>query len=231
MKKYPNVKITVSESGSGNGVKSLINSTCDIATMSRFMKDNEFKSAVSKNVLPVAHIVALDGICIIVHPSNNVSNLTIEQIQEIYTGKINNWKQVGGQNSPIVVISRDTNSGTYETFENIVMSGKKMSQLVEYTSSNGAARSRIKDTKAGIAYIGVGFTDKTTKSIKVNGVSANLSNIRSGKYKITRPLYMFTNRYPEIGSYIYEFITFHLSEQGQEIISEIGFVPIVDYNQ
>ena len=115
------VNITVSESGSGNGAKSILNKKCEIANMSRFMKDGEFKACVENDVFPVAHVVALDGLPVLVHPSNPVKALTIEQIRKIYTGDITNWKQVGGPDMKIVKISRDTNSGTYETFKTKVM--------------------------------------------------------------------------------------------------------------
>ena len=121
MSKNPDVNITVSESGSGNGAKSLINGACDIADMSRFMKDKEFNAAVEKGIMPVAHVVAIDGIAVIVHPSNSIKDLTVDQVKDIYMGKVKNWKKVGGPSKKIVKISRDTNSGTYETFEGLVM--------------------------------------------------------------------------------------------------------------
>ncbi len=116
MAKNKGVNVTVNESGSGNGAKGIINSTCDIANMSRFMKEKEFKAAAEKGVMPVAHVVAMDGLPVLVHPSNPVKQLTVEQVRDIYMGKTTNWKQVGGPDKEIVVISRDTNSGTYETF-------------------------------------------------------------------------------------------------------------------
>ena len=140
MSKHPDVNITVSESGSGNGAKSLVNGTCDVAAMSRFMKDNEFQAAVAKGVMPVAHVVAVDGLAVIVHPSNRVKDLTLEQIRDIYEGKIKNWSELGGPSSPIVKISRDTNSGTYETFESLVMHGARVSGDTETTGSNGGMR-------------------------------------------------------------------------------------------
>ena len=124
MAKNKGINITVSESGSGNGAKSLINGTCQIADMSRFMKPKEFKAAANNGIMPVAHVVALDGLPILVHPSNPIKGLTIEQIRDIYLGKIKNWKEIGGPNLKIVKISRDTNSGTYETFEKLVMNIK-----------------------------------------------------------------------------------------------------------
>ena len=109
-KLYPDVAITVNKSGSGTGASALIDSRCDIATMSRFMKDKEFKNAVDKGVFPVAHAIAMDGVCVVLHPSNPISALTTEQVRDIYTGKITNWKELGGPDMSIVAISRDTSS-------------------------------------------------------------------------------------------------------------------------
>lgn len=223
------VNITVSESGSGNGAKSLINKTCQIATMSRFMKDEEMQAALNKYIFPVPHVVALDGLPIIVHPSNPVTNLTIEQIKNIYTGKITNWKQVGGPNLAIVTISRDTNSGTYETFENLVMNKEKIGKGCEYVGSNGAVRGRVQSTPAAIGYAGLGFVDHTVKALSVNGVMPTKKSIISGKYPIARPLYMFTNGYPKLGSDVYRFVTLYLTKKGQEIIEGIGFIPTTEY--
>jgi phosphate transport system substrate-binding protein len=229
MKQNPGVNITVSESGSGNGAKSLINGGCDIADMSRFMKDDEFKAAVGKGVFPVAHVVALDGIAMIVHPSNPVGEITMEKIKDIYTGKINNWKELGGPDRKIVMISRDTNSGTYETFEGLVMKKEKIVEGTEYVGSNGAVRSRVQNTPAAIGYVGLGFLDKTVKGLTVNGVFPTLRTISSGAYPIARPLFMFTNGYPRMGSQVYRFVTFHLSKEGQQIVNRIGFVPVTSY--
>ena len=140
MSKHPDVNITVSESGSGNGAKSLVNGTCDVAAMSRFMKDNEFQAAVAKGVMPVAHVVAVDGLAMIVHPSNRVKDLSLEQLRDIYEGKIKNWSEVGGPSLPIVKIGRDTNSGTYETFESLVMQGARVSGDAETSAATARVR-------------------------------------------------------------------------------------------
>ena len=223
------VDILVSESGSGNGAKSLINGTCDIADMSRFMKDKEFKAAVGKGIFPVAHVVALDGIAIIVHPSNPVENITIDQIRDIYKGKIRSWKELGGPNKKIVMISRDTNSGTYETFHKLVMKKQKIVQSCEYVGSNGAVRGRVQNTSTAIGYVGLGFLDRSVKGLKVNKVYPTLRTISIGKYPIARPLFMFTNGYPKMGSHMYQFVTLYLTKKGQEIIKGIGFVPLTKY--
>ena len=229
MERNSGVKITVAESGSGNGAKSLINGTCDVADMSRFMKVEEFKAAVEKGVTPVAHAVAMDGIAVIVHPANPVKALTKAQVAGIYTGKITNWKEVGGPDAKIVVISRDTNSGTYEAFEELALKKQKMSTGVEYAGSNGAIRQRVQSTQGAIGFVGLGFVDKTVKALVVDGVEPSRDTVVSGKYPISRPLFMFTNGYPALGSHLHAFTTLHLSKKGQEIIEGIGFVPVTEY--
>ena len=237
MDKNPNVNVTVGESGSGNGAKSLINGVCDIADMSRFMKDKEFAAAVENGIMPVAHVVAMDGLPILVHPSNPLKGLTVEQVRDIYLGKITNWKELGGPDMQIVAISRDTNSGTYETFEKKVMTyhaggekvkGKIMSGC-EYVGSNGAVRQRVQSTPAAIGYAGLGFVDRTVKALLINDIEPNLDTVSSGVYPIARPLFMFTNGYPKLGSHVFKFVTLHLTEKGQEMVEDIGFVPVTQY--
>ena len=225
----PGVDVTVSESGSGNGAKSLINGTCDIGNMSRFMKIKEFKAAVANGVTPVAHVVAMDGIAMVVHPSNPVKELTLQQIKDIYLGKITNWRELGGPNMEIVVVSRDTNSGTYETFEGLVMNKEKVSSKAEVTGSNGQTRTRVQKTRGAIGYVGLGYVDRSLKSVPVNGVQASFRTVASGQYPISRPLYMFTNGYPKLGSPVHAFVTIHLSKKGQEMVKSIGYVPVTDY--
>ncbi len=220
------VNITVSESGSGNGAKSLINGTCNVADMSRFMKDKEFKAAVAKGITPVPHVVALDGLPILVHPSNPIKNLKVEQVRNIYKGTIKNWKDLGGPNQKIVIISRDTNSGTYETFNKLVMKKQKITNSCEYVGSNGAVRGRVQSTPAAIGYAGLGFVDKSVKALKINGIYPSAKTVSSGKYPIARPLFMFTNGYPKMGSHVYRFVTLHLTRKGREIIKRIGFIPV-----
>jgi phosphate transport system substrate-binding protein len=233
MKNNPGVNVTVSESGSGNGAKSIVNKAAQVGMMSRFMKAGEFKAAVENGVMPVAHVVALDGLPILVHPSNPVKDLTVEQVRKIYKGDIKNWKEVGGPDAVIVVISRDTNSGTYETFYGKVMThagGKdKIGAGAEYVGSNGAVRQRVQSTPAAIGYAGLGFVDKTVKALKINGVTPSEATVRSGEYPIARALYMFTDQYPAMGSHLYRFMNLHLTQEGEEIIKSIGYVTVTRY--
>lgn len=221
--------ITVSKTGSGDGATALVEGRCNIAMMSRFMKGSEYKAAVEKEIYPVAHAIAMDGVCPVVHPSNPVKELTRAQVKDIYTGKISNWNEIGGADMPIVIISRDTSSGTYETFHKLVMKKEKMADSVEYVNSNPQSHARVKNTKGAIGYVGLGFIDRHVKALKIDGVTPNQSTISKGIFPVSRPLFLFTNGYPTLGSVVHAFCTFHLTEEGQEIIEDKGFVPVTRY--
>ncbi|MFO7899337.1 MAG: PstS family phosphate ABC transporter substrate-binding protein [Planctomycetota bacterium] len=223
------VQIMVGESGSGNGAKALVRGDCDIANTSRPMKPKEFQAAVEKGIYPVAHVVALDGIAIIVSPSNPVGKLTMDKIKAIYKGEITNWKDVGGRDMEIVRVSRDSSSGTFETFHNLVMKKEKMVTGTERVASNTDARQRVRNNKAAIAYVGLGYVDNTVKACKVNGILPSKGTVRSGQYPISRPLFMWTNGYPKLGSHVYRVVTLHLSKNGQRIVEAVGFIPATNY--
>jgi len=232
MKMHPEVAITVKKTGSGDGAAALVDGRCDIAMMSRFMKSEEFKKCVNKPgdtvVFPVAHAIANDGVCVVVHPSNPVAKLTIAQVRDIYTGRITNWNQLGGPNRAIVVISRDTSSGTYETFDGLVMNKEKMAANVEYVNANPQAQARVASTQGAIGYVGLAFLEGV-KALTIDGVAPTRQTIAKGTYPISRPLFLFTNGYPKLGSLVHEFCTFYLTERGQEIIEAKGFVPLTVY--
>jgi phosphate transport system substrate-binding protein len=225
MGKHPDVNITVSESGSGNGAKGIINAACDVGTMSRPMKGSEKKAAQDAGVLPIEHVVALDGIAVVVHPSNPLANLTIEQIRSIYTGVIKNWKDLGGPDQPIVVISRDTNSGTYETFETLVMNKEKMGGKVEYVGSNGAIRQRVMSTEAAVGYVGLAFTEGV-KALTVNGVEVSPETVRAKTYPVARELYMYTGGRPKPGTALHDYVNLFATPEGKKIVEDVGFVPV-----
>jgi phosphate transport system substrate-binding protein len=127
------------------------------------------------------------------------------------------------------MISRDTNSGTYETFEKLVMKKEKIFEKAEYVGSNGAIRQRVQSTPAAIGYVGLGFVDRSVKPLEIDGVIPDMNTISSGIYPIARPLFMFTNGYPKLGTHLHRFITLYLSPRGQEIVEEIGFIPVTKY--
>lgn len=224
-KANPSVNITVGESGSGNGAKALINGTCQVGTMSRAFKDTEKKAAEETGVLPIAHIVALDGLAVVVHPSNPLKDLTVEQIRRIYTGEVKNWKEVGGPDRPIVVVSRDTNSGTYECFESLVLKNQKIVGSAEYAGSNGAVRDRVKSTESAIGYVGLAFIEGV-KAVAVNGVMVSAETVQNKTYPIARPLYMYTNGEPKEGTHVRKFVDLFKTRDGVRMVEDIGYVPV-----
>jgi phosphate transport system substrate-binding protein len=226
MSQNPALRISVSESGSGNGAKSLINGACQVATMSRPMKAQETLAAQTKSVRPVAHIVAMDALPVIVHPSNPIKELTLEQVRDIYFGRINNWQFLGGPNQRIVRISRDTNSGTYECFEEMVMKKTRLASNVEYVGSNGAVRQRVMSTPAAIGYAGLGFVNASVKAVPINGVMPSAATVLDNSYPLARPLYMYTNGEPASNTLAFTFINFCNTPKGRELIEAVGFVAV-----
>jgi phosphate transport system substrate-binding protein len=127
------------------------------------------------------------------------------------------------------MISRDTNSGTYETFEKLVMKKEKIYEKAEYVGSNGAIRQRVQSTPAAIGYVGLGFVDRSVKALEIDKVIPDMNTISSGIYPIARPLFMFTDGYPKLGTHLHRFMTLYLTPKGQEIVEEIGFIPVTKY--
>ena len=160
MKAHPGVNISLSGGGSGEGIKALIDKSTDIATSSREIKEEETKLAQSKGVNPMEIKVGIDAIVPVVHPSNKVKGLTIDQLSQIYQGKLTNWKEVGGDNKPIVVISRDSSSGTFESWGHLVLSGARVTPKAQLQASNGAVVQAVSHNKYAIGYIGLGYQNK-----------------------------------------------------------------------
>ena len=224
MEQHPDVDISVRGGGSGVGIAALIDGTCDIAMASRPMKTKELKSARSKGINPVATVIARDGIAIIVHPSNPLSEITMAQLRDIYTGKISNWKDVGGKSGRIVVISRDVASGTFEVFKKLVLKGAKTRADALMLASNKAVATTVEKTPGAIGYVGLGYVSSKVKALTVDGVKPTKKAVASGEYKLSRPLYFYTDGKPK--GLAKEFIDFVLSPEGQKIVEEAGFVPV-----
>jgi len=226
MKANPGVQMSLSGGGSGEGVKALIDKTTDIATSSREIKKEEVALAETKGVKPVAHVVAFDAIIPVVHPKNKVKNLSIDQLSQIYQGKITNWKEVGGDDLKIVVISRDSSSGTFESWDHFVMKKAKVTPRAQMLASNGALVTAVAKNKYAIAYLGIGYVNKSVKPLQVNGITASVQTAMSKEYPMSRELYMYTNREPE--GHVAKYIAFVKSADGQKIVAKEGFVPLVD---
>ncbi len=226
MKASPDVQMSLSGGGSGEGIKALIDKTTDIATSSREIKDKEIELAKSRGVKPVAHVVAFDAIVPVVHPKNKVQNLTVDQLSQIYQGKITNWKEVGGDDLKIVVISRDSSSGTFESWDHFVMKKAKVTPRAQMLASNGALVTAVSKNRYAIAYLGIGYLNKSIKPLQVKGITASLQTAMSKEYPFSRELYMYTNGEPQ--GAVAAYIAFVKSVQGQKIVAREGFVPLTD---
>ncbi|HOV21084.1 MAG TPA: phosphate ABC transporter substrate-binding protein [bacterium] len=224
IKENPGVSISVRGGGSGVGISALIDKVCDIANSSRPMKKEELKTAISKGIDPKANVIANDAISVIVNPSNPISDLTLSQIKDIYTGKISNWKELGGENQKIVVVSRDTASGTFECFNEIVLKNEKVKPDALMQASNQAIVNIVKRTEGAIGYVGLGYLGSDVKAVKVNGIYPSKETVLNGTYPISRVLFMYTNGTPK--GLVKNFIDFVKSKKGQEIVKEEGFVPL-----
>ncbi len=225
MEENPGVMVSIKGGGSGTGIASLINKTIDLANASREMKDEEIEEAKANGVNPVEHTVARDGIAVVVNPANGVEDLTIEQIGKIYRGEITNWKEVGGADKAIVILSRDSSSGTYEYFkEAVVGKDKNYASAAKLLPSTQAIVDETAANDAAIGYVGVGYLDPKIKVLKVEGVQASVESVLAGEYKISRGLYLYSNG--EVSGVMKSFLDWVLSAEGQKIVQDEGFVPV-----
>ena len=232
----PAVGIAVTGGGSGTGIAALINGTVDIANASRRIKDKEVESATDNGVEPVEHVIARDAIAIIVHLSNPIDTLSLSQISDIYTGKITNWSQLGGDDRPIVLLSRESNSGTHVYFlEQVIRLGDKENTVLFspdtllLPSSEGIGV-EVRQNPNAIGYDGLGYVTDDMKTISVSAdadsapVKPTVNTVNSGTYPIARDLYMYTNGEPEGQVKVY--MEWILTAEAQQIVLDLGFVPV-----
>lgn len=227
MEHNPGVVIEVQGGGSGQGIKSVDEGIADIGSLSREVKDEEKKSVTQE------FVIAKDGIAIVVNPGVGVDDLTMEQIQKIYTGEIDNWKDVGGEDAKITVVTREAGSGTRGAFTELTgvfvedAEGNEIDTIVKTAlvqPSTGAIKETVSKTPNTIGYISVGILDDTVKAVKIEGVEASIENVLSGEYLLQRPFVYVVNG--EMTSAAKAFIDFVLSDEGQELIKVNGFVPV-----
>jgi phosphate transport system substrate-binding protein len=237
MKKHPAVNIAVTGGGSGTGIAALINKQTDIANSSRELSSKEEESAKQKGVQPFRVVFATDGISVIVHPENPVQKFTMEQLGKIFKGEITDWKEVGGKSGKISLYGRQSNSGTFVFFREFVV---KADYSPHMKSMNGNAQiaEGMKADKDGIGYVAVGYVvnqkGEVMPGIKILNISkdaqseafspANMDNVMTGKYPISRPLNQYLNGKPT--AKLLDFIKFQISEEGQKIVRQEGFFPV-----
>jgi len=225
---YPDLSITLEGAGSSTGISALFNGTTHIANSSRWLKESELEQMSEKRKYFIPVVLGYDGIAVIVNPNLGIDEISIEELAKIYTGKITRWNQLNPNlpNQRIVVYSRNSASGTYETFVEKVLKGERMVPTVQMLESTQAEIQSVAKNQYAIAYTGVGYVTNDVKVLSVDGVQPTKLNILNSVYPISRPLYMFvdgTNGYPETGP-VKQYLTFGLSKRGQELVEQAGYV-------
>jgi phosphate transport system substrate-binding protein len=220
MQKHPDVQITIGGGGSSVGITSVNNGTVDIGAASRDLKSDEPQL--------VEHLLARDGIAIVVKPGNPVSALTKAQVRDIFGGVITNWKDVGGPDHAINVVIRESGSGTRTAFEEMVMAKPEPAVPLVSTAleqnSNGGVKQVVGGDSYAIGFISFGYVDSTVKALSIDGIEATVENAKSGTYPIVRPLYFLTKTEPT--GPVKDFIDFCLSDEGQKIVADEGYISI-----
>jgi len=230
MKANPSSRLIVTGGGSGVGISALVDGTTDIAQASRAIKFSEKQKLNESGKTAKEVTVAYDALAVIIHPSNKVTNLTREQLEDIFTGKIKNWKEVGGADLKIIPYARETSSGTYEFFKESVLKNKNYMSGIMSMPATGAIIQSISQTKGAIGYVGFAYVNKDVKTVNVSYdkgktfVEPSVANAKNETYPIVRPLYYYYITSSE--SIVKPLLDFVLSPAGQEIVSEIGFIPV-----
>lgn len=214
-----NVKITYNPTGSGSGITAVSEGRCDIGLSSRDLKDEEKQSGLKGTV------VALDGIAIVVNPENIVVDLTVEQIADLYTGKITNWKDVGGKDAPVVLIGREAASGTRDGFESITKT-KDSCKYSQELSSTGDVIQTVASNPNVIGYASLASVKETVKAIKVNSVAPSTATVQDGTYKIQRDFVFVTKEGKELSKAAQTFFDWIVSGKADSLIEKAGAVPV-----
>jgi phosphate transport system substrate-binding protein len=214
--KNPDINVVIQGGGSAVGIKSVNDGTVDIGAASREL--------TATDPTLVKHLLARDGIAIIVHPSNPVTNLTKEQVRDIYAGNITNWSQVGGANKAIDVVAREEGSGTRTAFQDLVMGKALIKADAILQSSNGAIKTAVSSDPQAIGFLSMGYVGSSVKALAINGVAATEENAKDGTYPVVRPLYFLTKTQPT--GIVKDFIDFCTGTEGQKIVAEEGYISI-----
>ena len=215
--KNNDVKIEVQQPGSSAGIKNTIDGTSDLGMSSRDLKDEETADVEGTQI-------AIDGIAVVTNKANKVKDLKVDQVKDIFTGKITNWKEVGGEDAPIVAISREEGSGTRDGFQDILgFESEELTKDATISDGSGNVKSTVEGNENAIAYISFGYLDDTLNDLKIDGVEANDDNVVAGKYPISRP-FLVVNKKDAMTDNAKAFVDFIMSEEGQNIIAEEGFI-------
>lgn len=225
MQENPDIVVTVASTGTMRGIKSLIDATCNVAMASADYDEQQAKRAKDNDVTLVEHIIAHDALVPVVNPRNSVTNLTIEQLRQIYSGEITNWQQVGGADEAIIVLCHDGTSGNYETWKEKVMGEGKVVTPKAKVMVSDTMKAYVQQNSGTIAFLGMSYLDTTIKSLAVNGIEAKAANIKNGTYPIIRDLKLYTTQHsPES---IKKFVEYMLApDKGQKFVEQAGVLPV-----
>jgi phosphate transport system substrate-binding protein len=225
MNDYPEYEVTISGGGSGVGIAALIDQIADIAMSSREIKENELQKAREKGLDVQEYTIAYDAIAVIVHAKNDpIDRLDSKTIKKIYTGFVHNWKDLGGYDRPLVAISRDTNSGTFEIFNDHILEDEEMAPQVLRLTSNRPILDEVSRNLNAIGYVGFGYLTPQVKVLALDDVEPTQENVIRGNYPLSRELFLYTATVPDELSL--KFINYVFSGKGQRIVKEEGFIPI-----
>ncbi len=220
MASNPNVEISVQGGGSSQGVTAAASGAAEIGAASRNVKEEE----MTANPDLVVTQIAIDGVAVVAHPSNPVKDVTLEDIKNIYLGNITNWKDLGGKDAVITVVSREEGSGTRDAFVGMVMDDEEIAPSAIIQNSNGAVRTAVAGDENSIGFVSLAMVNNEIKALEVEGVAASVENIKAGTYKISRPFNYITKNDPEGLAKV--FIDFVLSDEGQKIMVDEGAISV-----
>jgi phosphate transport system substrate-binding protein len=230
MKMNPASSIMVTGGGSGVGLAALRNGTADIAQSSRKMKLDEIIKLQEDGRILKETVIAYDALAVIVNPSNKIMQLTREQLENIYTGKVTNWKEVGGEDLNIMVYSRESSSGTFEFFKEHILDNKNFAPSVMLLAATGSIVQAVSQTRGAIGYVGLAYLESSVKAIKISYdqgltyINPSTETVKNKTYPVSRPLYYYVLTSEE--NAVKPFLDFILSNDGQKIVAEIGYVPV-----
>jgi phosphate transport system substrate-binding protein len=225
MKEHLGVSVYVEGGGTALGVKSLAAGEIDICTASRPLKSEEVKILSEKfGLIGMSTMIAKDGLTIFVNPENPVDDISIEQLKDIFTCRINNWKYVGGKDTSIITVSRNPNSGTYLYFKEHILEGEEYCDDMIIEPTTASIIQKISETQNGIGYGGIGYYTSEVKHLKINGMEPTEKNVVDNIYPVSRYLYLYTLQTPE--GTVKNFINWVLSPEGQKVIKEAGYIPL-----
>ena len=233
MKERKDASISVTGGGSGTGIAALLNGTTDLCASSRKIKDKEVVASQKKGIKPVETAISLDGIAVVVHPKNPVKELSLEELGRIYTGEYTNWSQVGGEDRPITLLSRESSSGTYVFFQQRVLNKRDYSPKARLMPATSSIIQATSDDQGAIGYVGLGYATKakervTMMAIKEKpesvGVIPSPASVQTGEYPIARHLHFYSSTKNEV--LVQDFIAYALSSRGQQIVEETGYVKV-----